>query len=502
MDKLNIEGSNPFTGISSTILFADDIIRDHVPVECISEQGIIVSTTEKKNILIEVPNGSYSIGDSVDILRVKDANAILDENKYEKYLSLIEKANKGYVFTAHVTGTAKTGLLVSIDDFEAFIPQNHIEYDICSSLSSYENQDIDVKIISIKLKAEERNRFLIIASHKVLIEEESHNKFENSISVGDKISVKVKAISEYGVFVNIFPSVDGLIRLQDLSWYKVNPTDILSIGQSIEVIVLKIEESANSKKKIYLGLKQLCRHPWEDLDPNLKEGDIIEGDVSSITDFGLFLRLPCGVDGLVHWTQISWHKSSSWEYTVGEHAAAKVLSIDQEKRRLLLSIKGAEIDPWTDAERLFSTGAKVHGIIFNIRKKSGVFIRLQNNITGFIPLSEIFWIGEVSKLHELFQVGEEIDAVVMKIDNEKKSVILSIKRLFPDPAKVLSVGQTLSVSIVDIKDSGIIIHSDEFEQNGFIPNSQISQELRVNIGDRISCKVEEIIFDRRTILSA
>ena len=142
MDKLNIEGSNPFTGISSTILLADDIIRDHVPVECISEQGIIVSTTEKKNILIEVPNGSYSIGDSVDILRVKDANAILDENKYEKYLSLIEKANKGYVFTAHVTGTAKTGLLVSIDDFEAFIPQNHIEYDICSSLSSYENQVI------------------------------------------------------------------------------------------------------------------------------------------------------------------------------------------------------------------------------------------------------------------------------------------------------------------------------------------------------------------------
>lgn len=502
MNKQNIEESNPFANISSTILSVDDITRTHVAVEHVQDQGLIVSLSGDDTILINDPDGLYSIGDSVDILNVQDTNAILDENKYEKYKSLIEKVNQGYIFTAHVTKAADKGLLVLLDELEAFLPKEQIGYDFCRDLSSYVDQEIEVKVISIKLKTKEGNRFLIIASHKVIIDEENRARGENNLCVGMKVSGKVKSITKYGVFVNISPSVDGLIYLSDLSWNKVkDPSDIVSIGETIEVEILKIEELPNSKKKISLGLKQLSEHPWERLDPNLKEGDIVEGTVSNITDYGLFLKLPCGVDGLVHWTEISWQKSSSWDYSVGEKASARILSIDWEKRKLLLSIKQSEADPWTNVEHLFAPGSIVHGTISCIKKKSGLFIKIQKGIDGFIPYSEIFWIGEVKKLNELFQVGEEIDSVVTDIDNEKRKIILSIRKQLPNPAEMLSVGQNISASIVDIKNSGIIVHLDDINQNGFIPKNKISQEFNAIIGDHITCKVEEIYTESRTIIS-
>lgn len=502
MNKQNIEESNPFANISSPILSVADITRAHLPIEHVQDQGIIVSLTEDNSILINDPDGMHSIGDSVDILSILDTNAILDENKYERYKSLIEKANQGSIFTAHVTKAAKKGLLVGFEELEAFLPQDQIGYDFSKDLSTFVDQEIEVKVISIKLKAKEGNRFLIIASHKIIVDEENRVNGENNLSVGMKVSGKVKSITNYGVFVNISPSVDGLIYLSDLSWNKVkDPSDIVSVGETIEVVILKIEELPNSKKKISLGLKQLSEHPWERLDRNLKEGDIVEGKVTKITDYGLFLKLPCGVDGLVHWTEISWQKSSSWDYTIGEHASARILSIDWENRKLLLSIKQSEADPWTNVEHLFVPGSIVHGTISSIKKKSGLFIRIQKGIDGFIPYSEIFWIGEVKKLHELFQVGEEIDSVVTDIDNEKRKIILSIRKQLPNPGEMLSIGQNITASIVDIKKSGIIVHLDNINQNGFIHNNKMSQEFNAIIGDRVTCKVEEIYAESRTILS-
>lgn len=419
-------------------------------------------------------------------------------NMTDKYDAFIDNANDDRIFTAKVIKAVESGLVVRIDEVIAFVPKSHIGDDDCGDLLSYVGCDFDVKVIGIKHS--ERPRPTIIASHKILLDEENRDKFVNNLTVGSKVHGRVKSITSYGVFVTIYPSIKGLILLSDLSWNHVKrPSDIVSIGQEIEAVVLEIKECDNLNQKFRLGLKQLGITPWDKFDKDTREGDIIEWPVSYVTRYGLFLRSPSGVEGFVHWRELSCRRTSSRKYAVGEIVCAKVVVIEWGVT-LLLSIKQAEDELWINGEHLFQLGAKVHGTISNV-KSQGLFCILSNGIEGIIPYCELIWIGKIKRVKDLFHVGEEIDSVILGKDKETHYIILSKKRLFPDPARVLTEGQSITACIIDIIPSGIMVHLDGINQNGFIPNSRITLGFNAKIGDCITCKVDEVNSDSYTLIS-
>lgn len=508
--KQSIEQANPFLGIEHATAKISDITPFNSKIEFKLENGVIVTLPNEEICLLSETNTEdlqgLEIGSSINIICDLEGNAYKNDEKFKLYKAIIAKANEGHIFTANIVNATKQGLIVVIDELQCFLPEGQIGVEKRGNLETFVGNNIDVKLISVKLKEKEGNRFLPIVSHKILEDEkyaiEIQDKLQD-IQVGSVIQGTVKNIASYGVFVTLFPTVEGLVHITDLSWERVSdPSEIVSIGQNINVLILDIKQTNDGKKRISLGVKQLSQKPWELFDKNSKEGDIVSGSICNIVDYGLFIMLPSGVQGLVHRTELSWNsKITSKHFEKGQVVSAKIINIDWEKEKLLLSIKQMQEDPWENIEDKISVGDIVDTIIDDITS-FGLFVSIYDGIGGLIHKSDFSWTEIIKKPRDYYTIGEHIKAKIISIDKDKKKIELSHRQILPNPWQKHIVGQHINAIIREIDKSGINVMLEEDNLPAFIPARLISKDSAFEINNKLECLIQEIDENKRRIILA
>lgn len=498
--KPAIEQANPFDRFDNATSSLSALQSSKAKVEYKSEDALFVALPDNSiSFLANTTSNDIkriNIGDSIAIYQDSDMCAYKDNSQCQLYLDMLSKAKTGYIFKGTVIRATPNGLLLTIEGLQAFMPVSHIGTDVAKDLQGYVGQDMEVKVIRIKLKEQENNRFLPIVSHKVVEVEHSivgTNKLK-MLKVGDVISGVVKSITNYGVFVTLFPSIDGLIHITDLSWKIISdPAEIVSVGQEISVVVLDIRQEEHSGKYlISLGLKQLSPSPWELMDSTIQVGEIVSGTICGITNNGLFLILECGVRGLVHKAELSWdYQVTPQDYLKGQTISAKIIHIDREHKELLLSIKRMSCDPWLAAvEKRYAVGDILDVVIENCTKKR-VYVKTLDGYEGFILESELLWI-KIKRPKEYFGVGECLKVVVLRIDQKNRQIEFSHKRIIPSPWEKYSINQSVTATIVSVHKTGMQVKLDDDGLPGFIPFNTLLDEPSYEVNTQLNCKIQEI----------
>ncbi len=377
------------------------------------------------------------IGDEIDVYieRLEDANGQLKlSHKKARLLKAWDRINEVYktgeIVKGYIKCRTKGGMIVDLWGIECFLPGSQIDVKPIRDYDAFVGQWMDFKVV--RVNPEFKN---VVVSHKAIIEEELEERKKEIISQlerGQVLEGTVKNITSYGVFMDL-GGVDGLIHITDLSWGRINhPSELVELDQKLQVVVLDFDEE---KKRIALGLKQLQPHPWESLDPNLKEGDVVEGKVVAVTDFGAFVEIQPGVEGLVHVSEMTWstHPRNPHEFVkVGDVVKAKIISLDREERRMSLSFKRLKPDPWENIEEKYPIGSKHTGKV-RAFTSFGVFVELEEGVDGLIHISDLSWTKKINHPAEFTQIGNDIDVVVINIDKEHRRLGLSHKAVEENP---------------------------------------------------------------------
>ncbi len=362
------------------------------------------------------------------------------------------------VVKGYIKCRTKGGMIVDVFGIEAFLPGSQIDVKPIRDYDIFVGKTMEFKVV--KINAEFRN---VVVSHKALIEAELEQQKKEIISKLEKGQVlegTVKNITSYGVFVDL-GGVDGLIHITDLSWGRVShPEEIVSLDQKINVVILDFD---NEKKRIALGLKQLTPHPWDALDPNIKVGDKVKGKVVVMADYGAFVEIAPGVEGLIHVSEMSWsqHLRSAQDFLkVGDEVEAQVLTLDREERKMSLGIKQLRPDPWTNIDEKYPVGSKHTAVVRNFTS-FGIFAELEEGIDGLIHISDLSWTKKVKHPSEFTQIGANIDVVVLDIDKENRRLSLGHKQLEENPwdvfETVFTVGSIHEGTITEMVEKGAII---------------------------------------------
>ena len=362
------------------------------------------------------------------------------------------------VVKGYIKCRTKGGMIVDVFGIEAFLPGSQIDVKPIRDYDIFVGKTMEFKVV--KINAEFRN---VVVSHKALIEAELEQQKKEIISKLEKGQVlegTVKNITSYGVFVDL-GGVDGLIHITDLSWGRVShPEEIVSLDQKINVVIVDFD---NEKKRIALGLKQLTPHPWDALDPNIKVGDKVKGKVVVMADYGAFVEIAPGVEGLIHVSEMSWsqHLRSAQDFLkVGDEVEAQVLTLDREERKMSLGIKQLRPDPWTNIDEKYPVGSKHTAIVRNFTS-FGIFAELEEGIDGLIHISDLSWTKKVKHPSEFTQIGANIDVVVLDIDKENRRLSLGHKQLEENPwdvfETVFTVGSIHEGTITEMVEKGAII---------------------------------------------
>lgn len=507
MHKNNIEQANPFVGCGNITYSVNDIKRIHSTFECKMENGIIVSLSDQDTAILNCfPTDEpplYKEGGTVNIIFDKDQNVYFDNAKDKILFDFFSKAKIGNTFTGIIIGVANQGLLVDICNIHCFMPKNQIGYEK-ENFQSYIGDSLEVKLISIKIKEKEGNRFLPIVSHKVLLDEAiTKRNSSKELQIGSIFHGTVKNISSYGVFVTILPGLDGLIHITDLSWERVfNPEDFVVIGQTLDVVILDIKNTKEGKPRISLGLKQLTQKPWTKFNKNTIVGDTVSGTICNIKDYGIFIMLECGVQGLVHKTELSWDvQIKPHDYQIGQVVHAKIINIEWEKEKLLLSIKQTQHDPWMNMIDKYAVGDIVDTSVIKI-KNFGLFVKVDQGIEGLIHVSELSWTDKIQKPQLIYNVGDRIRAIIINIDKDKRIFELSHKRLQMDPLGNHQIGEHVTAIVVDTVKKGIHLKLENDDSPAFIPAHSISSGESFATGTILNCVIKEINNDKRKIIVA
>ena len=507
-DKLSIEQANPFLDSTNVVQSIFDVQQFHSKVEYKSEKGTIVVLPNNDTSLLSGSgdNNEFEIGYDIDIIYEVNGQVIKDNSRLKVYQNVLTKAKEGQILKAIVTAPKKQGLLVSVEGLECFMRKGQIGFEKNEDLQTYVGQTMEVKLINVKLKEMEGNRFLPIVSHKILEDEnnviEAQGKLRD-IEVGAIVRGTVKSVVSYGVFVTLFPSVDGLIHITDLSWERVSdPSSILSVGQNVTVVVLDMKRTIDDKTKISLGLKQLSQRPWERFDKYFKEGDVVSGSICYITDYGIFVMLCSGVQGLVHRSELSWDsKVTSRDFTKGQIISAKIINIDRDNEKLLLSIKQLVADPWENIEEKISIGDVVETTIVNF-VNFGIFVTLTDGIEGLIHVSELSWTKIIKKPKDYYSLGEHLNAVIISIDKDKRKIELSHKQILPNPWKYYAVGQQVNVIVTEMEERGIKAILEKDNLPAYIPAKFVPNDLVLEENCKLVCNIQEIDENIRRIILA
>lgn len=381
------------------------------------------------------------------------------------------------IVKGYVKCRTKGGLIVDVFGIEAFLPGSQIDVKPVRDYDIYVDKIMEFKVV--KINKEFKN---IVVSHKALIEAELEQQKVQIISKLEKGQVLegvVKNITSYGVFVDL-GGVDGLIHITDLSWGRINhPEEILELDQKINVVILDFDDD---KKRIALGVKQLHEHPWDKLDTNLSVGDTVKGKVVVVADYGAFIEVIPGVEGLIHVSEITWsnHLKPAQEFfKVGQEVEAQVLTLDREERKMSLGVKQLTSDPWEDIETKYSVESKHKGKVSNI-SDFGVFVELESGVDGLIHISDLSWSKKINHPSEITKLGDEIEVVILEIDRENRRLSLGHKQLEENPwdvfETVFEVGSTHEGTVTEITPKGLYIVSLQYGVEGIVTKKNAEKE--------------------------
>jgi len=406
------------------------------------------------------------------------------------------------VVTGYIKCRTKGGMIVDVFGIEAFLPGSQIDVHPIRDYDVFVGKTMEFKIV--KINQEFRN---VVVSHKALIEAELEAQKKEIISKLEKGQIlegTVKNITPYGVFVDL-GGVDGLIHITDLSWGRVsNPTEVVANDQKINVVILDFDDE---KKRIALGLKQLTPHPWDALDPNLKVGDHVKGKVVVMADYGAFVEIAPGVEGLIHVSEMSWsqHLRSAQDFMhVGDEVEAVILTLDREERKMSLGIKQLKADPWEAIEEKYPVGSKHTAKVRNFTN-FGIFVELEEGVDGLIHISDLSWTKKVKHPSEFTQVGAEIDVVVLEIDKENRRLSLGHKQLEDNPwdtyETLYTPGSVHTGKITEMMDKGAVITLNEGGEGFATPKHLVKEDgTQAQLGEELEFKVIEFVKETKRII--
>nr|MCR5577929.1 30S ribosomal protein S1 [Prevotella sp.] len=492
-------------------------VADHQVVEgtviSIDKKEVVVNIGYKSDGIIPASEFRYNpdlkIGDKVEVYvesaEDKKGQLILSHKKARLSQSW-EKVNEALEADAIIQGyikcRTKGGMIVDVFGIEAFLPGSQIDVHPIRDYDQFVGKTMEFKVV--KINQEFRN---VVVSHKALIEQEleaQKKEIIGKLEKGQILEGTVKNITSYGVFVDL-GGVDGLIHITDLSWGRVDdPHKVVELDQKINVVILDFDDE---KKRIALGLKQLTPHPWDALDQELKVGDHVKGKVVVIADYGAFVEVQPGVEGLIHVSEMSWsqHLRSAQEFLkVGEEVEAVILTLDRDERKMSLGIKQLREDPWEAIENKYPVGSKHTAKVRNFTN-FGVFVELEEGVDGLIHISDLSWTKKVKHPSEFTQVGAEIDVVVLDIDKENRRLSLGHKQLEDNPWDVFeakyTVGSVHEGKITELLEKGAVIQLDE-DVEGFATPKHLQKEdgSQAAAGEVLPFKVIEFNKDSKRII--
>ncbi|MDR2511339.1 MAG: 30S ribosomal protein S1 [Bacteroidales bacterium] len=464
---------------------------------------------------VKYSDGSFvgeniKIGDKIKVMVVslEDQNGRLSlSHKLARTLEAWEKASEMCENKEQFIGTIKSrtkgGMIVDVMGLDAFLPGSQIDTKASKDFDAYVGQKIELLII--KINNETKN---IVVSHKAISEEEDEankQQFRESLEKGAIYKGAVKNITPYGVFVDLGNGVDGLIVLKDLSWKRISdPKDVVEVGQEIDVVILDFDES---RKKISLGVKQLSAAPWEALGEDIKEGVVVTGKVVKIEDYGAFVEIQPGIEGLIHVSEMTWsqHVRSPKDFiTVGEEIKAVIISLDKEMQRMSLSIKQLTKDPWLDIEKNYKVGSKHKGIVKNFTA-FGIFVELEPGIDGLVHISDLSWTKKIKHPAEFTKVGAEIETVVLDVNTETRQIKLGHKQVEENPwetyESVYTKGSTHEATITAITDkSASILFNEGLETSVALRNLKKEDGTIPVVGETLPFVVLDFNGDSQKII--
>ena len=492
-------------------------VSEHQVVE-----GTVISA-DKKEVVVNIGYKSDGIIPASEFrynpdLKVGDVVEVYVENAEDKKGQLIlshkkarlskswERVNAALeneeIIQGYIKCRTKGGMIVDVFGIEAFLPGSQIDVHPIRDYDQFVGKTMEFKVV--KINQEFRN---VVVSHKALIEAELEAQKKEIISKLEKGQIlegTVKNITSYGVFVDL-GGVDGLIHITDLSWGRVDdPHKVVELDQKINVVILDFDDE---KKRIALGLKQLTPHPWDALDANLKVGDHVKGKVVVIADYGAFVEIQPGVEGLIHVSEMSWsqHLRSAQEFLkVGDEVEAVILTLDRDERKMSLGIKQLKEDPWEAIEVKYPVGSKHSAKVRNFTN-FGVFVELEEGVAGLIHISDLSWTKKVKHPSEFTQVGAQIDVVVLDIDKENRRLSLGHKQLEDNPWDVFeekyTVGSIHEGKIVELLEKGAVIQLDENVEGFATPKHLVKEDgSQATQGEVLSFKVIEFNKDSKRII--
>ena len=487
-------------------------------------QGSVIAIT-KKEVVININyksegvvpknefryNADLKIGDTVDVyienMEDKTGQLVVSHKTARTHLAWIrvnEVLESGEIITGFVKCRTKGGLIVDVFGIEAFLPGSQIDVKPIRDYDQYVNKTMEFKVV--KINHEFKN---IVVSHKALIEadiEEQKKEIIGQLEKGQVLEGVVKNVTSYGVFIDL-GGVDGLIHITDLSWSRINhPNEIVELDQKLNVVILDFDED---KSRIQLGLKQLSKHPWEALADDVNVGDKVKGKVVVIADYGAFIEVAEGVEGLVHVSEMSWstHLRSAQDFvSVGDEVEAVILTLDREERKMSLGIKQLTPDPWTDITAKYPVGSKHSGIVRNFTN-FGVFVELQEGIDGLIYISDLSWTKKIKHPSEFCNVGDTLDVVVLELDVEGRKLSLGHKQTEANPwdkyESEFALGTSHTAAIAEVVDKGATINFND-DIVAFVPSRHMEKEdgSKLKKGETAEFKVIEFNKEFKRVVAS
>ncbi len=426
-----------------------------------------------------------SIGDQVEVyleyLEDSSGNTILSKEKADfmlRWRTLRDAYEEEKIIKGKIIRRIKGGMIVDLGVVQAFLPGSQLDVRPITDFDVYVDKEIELRIV--KLNEARKN---IVVSHKMIIEEslvEQRQALFEEIEVGSIMDGRVKNITDFGVFVDL-GGIDGLLHITDLSWGRINhPSEIIELNDDITV---KVIEYDSERKRVSLGLKQLTPHPWEEVEVKYPIGSTVNGTIVSLTNYGAFIEIEPGVEGLIHVSEISWTRhirNPSEEYSMGDKVEAKVISIDTNERKISLGVKQLTPDPWDQIEKEFEVGSRCKGKVQNLTQ-FGAFVELKEGIDGLIHVSDLSWTKVVRHAKNILEKDQEVEVVILEVSRENRKISLGMKQLNDDPwqsiIEYFESGKEVSGEIIRILDKGIIIQL-EMDVEGIIPFGKMSKKDR------------------------
>jgi len=457
----------------------------------------------------ELPDVGGKIDVYLERMEDESGKTVLSKEKADFLRRWIELRNiheTGEIITGKIIKRIKGGMVVDLKGVQAFLPGSQIDVRPVKDFDKYLNVEMELKVV--KFNEMRKN---VVVSHKAILEEslaEKRDEIFNTLEVGAIMEGRVKNITDFGVFIDL-GGIDGLLHITDLSWGRINhPSEMISMDDTLTVKVIDFD---NEKKRVSLGLKQLTPHPWETIETDFPQGQRVEGKVVSMTNYGAFIEIKSGIEGLIHVSEMSWTrhiKNPSELYSLGDEVEAIVLSIDVDERKISLGAKQLTDDPWDKIEEKYNVGTIVKGKVINLTQ-FGAFVELEEGIDGLIHVSDFSWTKVVRHPREMIEKDQSTEVRILEVSRESRRISLGIKQLFDDPwpniIEKFQTGSEHEGEVVKILDKGIIL-SLEDEIEGIIPFGRQSKKQRkeitqkYSVGQKISGSVLEVKPENKKII--